>query len=1053
MKNHATSDANFWLRQDYGDSKVETYTNYIESNGGRLEGIDLYSFSHSQKRGSSVSNQWEGATERIAGLAYAYAGRPKSSKPIAERWLDSQLDPLPADLHARVKPALYAALATLGQAVPINVDDLYSPSDFAALSGPEHRFKTLLGEGFVGGDVYNSFAGDDLTHPWRYTDGLALPAVLLGEAMLADSRSVDDAVASRAQEALDGLVRLTTLTFTLTQRRRHVDMPVDSGGRWGDLLAPHGQGVWADANVGHRSRSWLATMWAWQDYNRPCTYVPYWYSDFDFSTLRWSDSTAPIPSDFRLIKAFEPSGSFDDLNALLGSRYVRPRRRYLSGFLPDGIISHHIGDCQDSAMVSYGYEWLADPVHIASIFRGTPFAMSSDALKVPAAWLTYTYPKICFKGHIDWVFAGRAYFSHALNAFWQDKVVPTIHIFIDELPSVLSASLVARLAELAAESVTGPSTVNATGTTVFFNIDALVHRHGDWYMSLRMRSRRTQGNEDFESKGKTFHAGSGVLQARVHGDEYDYVRARYDWHVLPGVTEEWRTDAIPTGSSGKYRCGGNEYAGAVADGMMGIGAFKHLPHDDEADGYSVVRANKAYFFHDFGAVALGNGITRIKSGQGRAVVTTLDQARWRGAISYEEVATSSGSPMTIPYSADGGCARSLQVSPGATMWVHQGSVGYVVRNPSDTTALTLEMKCGKTEISATDSSAAQSSNWGDRNPRNRWDASSTYYQSDRPFLAVLHHGQNPVDGAYQYAMLPGVTAAQVQARAREFFTSEVQIIHNDANVQALVDVRSGNGAIARTAQVAFRTAGASVDLPLGQHGASVTVTSDVAAVVQLRYDTNGAADGSDYAGTWRLTAVEGTKALTITTLTLTFGAIDFMAPGAYAYQIGGVEPRAAADFVRVSDGGGGITTVALDLPDMGDDVVYGLQGELLVGSPVHVSIPVRASPSLPPVPLSLSPLPFAPPLPPKLPRPPSDPPVPSPTPSLPPAPPSPSPFPSPLPFTPPLPSSPSLPPPSPSSCTSATTTGTATEDASLQQGEPTSTGNWGNVEVYGGVCP
>ena len=96
-------------------------------------------------------------------------------------------------------------------------------------------------------------------------------------------------------------------------------------------------------------------------------------------------------------------------------------------------------------------------------------------------------------------------------------------------------------------------------------------------------------------------------------------------------------------------------------------------------------------------------------------------------------------------------------------------------------------------------------------------------------------------------------------------------------------------------------------------------------------------------------AVEGTKALTATTLTLTFNALDFMAPGEYGYQIGGVEPRAAADFVRVSDGEAGITTVALDLPDMGDDVVYGLQGELLVGSPVHVSIPVRAGPSPPPV--------------------------------------------------------------------------------------------------------
>jgi hypothetical protein len=32
--------------------------------------------------------------------------------------------------------------------------------------------------------------------------------------------------------------------------------------------------------------------------------------------------------------------------------------------------------------------------------------------------------------------------------------------------------------------------------------------------------------------------GSGMLQTKVVGDEYDYVRARMDWHVIPGVTEE-----------------------------------------------------------------------------------------------------------------------------------------------------------------------------------------------------------------------------------------------------------------------------------------------------------------------------------------------------------------------------------------------------------------------------------------------------------------------------------------------------------------------------------
>ena len=1044
VKDHATSDQLFWLRQSYSDSKVDQEVSFIESNSGRLKAVDMYTYSYSQKRGSGVKNDWLDATEQIAGIAFAYAGRPKSWRPPAERYLADQLDPLPGALQARVKPALYAALAKLGQAVPINVDDLYSPSDYAALSGPDHKFKTLLGEGFIAFEAadYNSFSHNDLTHPWQWTDGLSLAAVLLGPDMLADSRSTDSATATKAQEAIDGLVRLTTINWCLNERRRKIDQPLENGGRWGNLLDPHSQGVWADANVGHRLRSWLATMWAWQDYNRPSTYVPYWYSDFDFSTLRWSTSTAPIPPSFRLISGFEPSGSFADLSAVLSKTYVRPRRRYLSGFLPDGIISHHCDYCQDSAMVAYGFEWLADPVHVASILRGTPFALTSNALSVPAKWLAYTYPKICFQGHVDWVFLGREYHMENLNEFWQEKLMPTIRIFIDELLSALPASLLARLQELAADPVTGPSNSNATGTTAFFNTDAMVHRHEEWYMSLRMRSKRSQGNEDFESKGKTWHAGGGVLQARVHGDEYDYVRARYDWHVLPGVTEEWRTDAIPKGTSGTNRCGGNDYAGAIADGTVGMGAFQYLPHEEEVLDYSVVRANKAYFFHSFGAVALGNGIARIKSGQGRAIVTTLEQARWRGLISYEVAATAGGAPTTVAYSSNGGCARTLQIAPGGTAWLHQGSVGYIVRNPSTSASLPLELKCGTSEVSATDSSMAGSGSWGNRNTRgSRWDSSSSWYQSDRPFLAVLHHGSSPTASQYQYATLPGLTVAQVQARARDFFTSEAQVVRNDASIQAVVDLGAGSGAIPRTAQVAFRTAGASVALPIGQAGASVTVTADRASLLQLRYQTSGAADGSDGAGTWRLTAVEGTKNLTARYLTLTFGTLDLMAIGTYSYEIGGVEPRMAVDTVTVSHGSGGVTTVAIGLPDMGDDTAYDLQGEMLVGAPVTVGIPMSMASSPPAVP----------PAPPSGPSPPQPPPPPTPTP------PDPSP-PPPPPLLPPDPSSPPVPPsvpsvsPPPTPClpvAQSTASLVSTDDASINAASTGSTGNWGDVEVYG----
>ena len=374
--------------------------------------------------------------------------------------------------------------------------------------------------------------------------------------------------------------------------------------------------------------------------------------------------------------------------------------------------------------------------------------------------------------------------------------------------------------------------------------------------------------------------------------QYDYVRARYDWHTLPGVTEEWRTDAIPKGhSKDSNRCGGNLYAGVVSDGVLGVSAFHMLPHPDDETGYTVVSANKAYFFLDFGVVALGNSITRLTSGQGRPIVTTLDQARWRSDITYQ--VGNGGSPTTLPFSIGGGCATSVTIAAGEIAWLHQGSVGYIVRAPPSSST-TLELKCGG-EVDATDNSMASASGWGNREDRSRWDSSSAWYKTDIPFLAVLHHGINPVGSAaeYLYIILPGTTPSAVAARAANFFVSEVQVIRNDANVQAVVDTRNGQSEPAVVAQIAFLTGGVSVPLPIGVDGSSVDVMSSRPAVVQLRRVI--------VAGyhEWQLAAVEGTKDTNAQTLTLTLSAVGMMTTGSYSYILPGVEPRVAVDTVSL----------------------------------------------------------------------------------------------------------------------------------------------------------
>ena len=66
-----------------------------------------------------------------------------------------------------------------------------------------------------------------------------------------------------------------------------------------------------------------------------------------------------------------------------------------------------------------------------------------------------------------------------------------------------------------------------------------------------------------------------MLKVVVYGDEYDQVRARMDWHVLPGVTEEWRTSTMPSLKDATMEgTGGNHFAASASDGTIGLAAFQ-----------------------------------------------------------------------------------------------------------------------------------------------------------------------------------------------------------------------------------------------------------------------------------------------------------------------------------------------------------------------------------------------------------------------------------------------------------------------------------------------
>ena len=145
------------------------------------------------------------------------------------------------------------------------------------------------------------------------------------------------------------------------------------------------------------------------------------------------------------------------------------------------------------------------------------------------------------------------------------------------------------------------NTFEYSGTDAYWVNEYLVHRRGEnetpFYASLKLKSERTVGAEDFSKKvRRSWHMGYGILQVKVKGDEYsDKVIRNLDWHALPGLTEEWRTDPLPAKGGAQASLPGlNKISGVLADGKAGMGIYHHLPKET----YSSATAFKSYHFID-----------------------------------------------------------------------------------------------------------------------------------------------------------------------------------------------------------------------------------------------------------------------------------------------------------------------------------------------------------------------------------------------------------------------------------------------------------------------
>ncbi|WP_163930116.1 polysaccharide lyase family 8 super-sandwich domain-containing protein [Paraferrimonas sp. SM1919] len=775
---------------------------------------------------------------------------------------------------------------------------------------------------------------NDRTHAWNFTDPISGALILLADDIYQD-RNRGDALATRVyQKAADFL---TQVSFDMPIQQ--VDIDEIRFFHKNDLA--NSPGMWADANRGHRLRTWAATTAFLQDYNRPITYNPIWYPDYEGNQpgLGWASNNTTI------LPGWYPQGSFYDLKTWIDTNGIRTHKYGQSGLNPDGTMSHHVGSRQDLAMFAYGYEWLVDEtIHVASYLNGSHYQVTPASFDFSAEVLVKTMPWLIFDNAIDFQAVGRSHNSDDLNIFGTKKLVNDSNYLIEHSPTGVDSNKQQALQQLTNRYQNND--FEKLGSKAFWVNDYLVHRkqsydqsslsNKEWFASVKMESRRTRGAEGFSPESQYgFMNGRGVLQVKTSGNDYDAIRYDWDWHLLPGITEAWRKDSLPLQSAEKL-FSNEPFASVLSNDCdeesnikcYSMASFKYASENS----YTTVSANKSYFMFDDFVVALGNNIKRVRddlsdNGSNSPIVTVIDQVHWQDSLTYNpgqgaSVGNNGVKNKTVSTTLSSSPSSDTSLTAAEqVMWFHQGNKGYVVL-PQHGQKVRTYLRSGD-NVPDTDSSIQA----GENNSRLN------------PLLIAIQHNTDPNGSGdyshYAYVTLPFVSSEQMPAKAAMLF--------NDLDIKQ--DLSGKYEAVAFThpdtqtkvVQMVFREA-ASISFKNG-----LTVSADKPALVQMIDDGSNSWNitVSDPLAHFDENATSSSKAehLTLTTdneITVTIN--QSLQAGLYHYLTQGFDVKAIDSQQVEVFSSNNTSELVFKLPDSNNADDYQGKHNLFVGMPASVTV-------------------------------------------------------------------------------------------------------------------
>jgi chondroitin AC lyase len=397
----------------------------------------------------------------------------------------------------------------------------------------------------------------------------------------------------------------------------------------------------------------------------------------------------------------------------------------------------------------YGMGFGNDGAQFARMLRGTRFAFPPEKIDILSRYIL-DGQQWMFRGiHMDYSVHGRAITRTDVSASGMIAGCEDMA----KLDTPERAKFLAFARTLKGENE--PAAALA-GNKHFWRSDYMMHRRAGYNASVRVASKRVKRSEVVNSENlKGDHLSDGLTYIYRRGDEYTNIFPLWDWRKLPGTTCLQGDRPFSPGGAGK-----RTFAGGVSDGAYGCAAC-----DFENDG---VTAKKAWFYFDKEFVCLGAGIACAAEDP---VVTSVNQCLLKGAVT----ACDAGGTRTISKGS-----RALD----AARWVHHDGVGYVFRGEL---AVHLENETRK----------------------GTWRSISKFQKPDEVsgdvFCLWIDHGAKPSAKSYQYVVVPGIAAGEMD---RYLEQSQVEVVANTPELQAVRHKGLG------IAQIAFYRAGRVAAAPL-----------------------------------------------------------------------------------------------------------------------------------------------------------------------------------------------------------------------------------------------